>query len=163
MVIQAWVYTKNILIGKNTMSVHLTSYISFNGEASEAMAFYQSVFGGELTSDTFGGFNEKSGGAVPVADEDKDKIMHAQLVGDNGIKLMAADIPQGMEYTPGQQVALTLNGDDEALLTAYWNKLNDGAQVSIPLSKVEWGDMYGMLIDKFGIKWMVDVSQVSEV
>lgn len=135
-------------------TVKLNSYISFKDNAKEAMEFYKSIFGGEVYSDTFASFASDE---MPVADEDKDKIMHAYLKGDNGIELMAADTPTGMQYSEGSRVTLTLNGEDEAILRGYWDKLAEGGTVTMPLDKAPWGDIFGMLTDKFGVSWMVDI------
>ena len=139
------------------MTVKLNSYISFNGNAKEAMEFYQSIFGGEIFSDTFESFASSE---MPVADEDKQKIMHAYLKGDDGIELMGADTPTGMTYDEGARITLTLNGDDEPTLRSYWDKLAEDGTITVPLDKAPWGDIFGMLTDKFGVNWMVDISPV---
>ncbi|MGB4759094.1 MAG: VOC family protein [Candidatus Saccharimonadales bacterium] len=139
------------------MAVKLNSYISFNGNAKEAIEFYKSIFGGEVYSDTFESFQSD---AMPVAEADKDKIMHAYLKGDNGIELMASDTPSSMEFQAGAQIQLTLNGDDEALLRSYWDKLSESGAITVPLDKAPWGDTFGMLTDKFGICWMVDIGPI---
>jgi PhnB protein len=138
------------------MTVKINSYISFNGNAKEAIEFYKSVFGGEVFMDTFDSFADK----MPMDEADKGKIMHAFLKGDNGIELMAADTPAGMQYQSGAQISLTLNGDDETKLREYWDKLVEGGQVTMPLDKAPWGDTFGMLVDKFGINWMIDIGPV---
>ncbi|HJQ08409.1 MAG TPA: VOC family protein [Candidatus Saccharimonadales bacterium] len=138
------------------MAIKLNSYISFNGNAREAVEFYQSVFGGEVYMDTFGSFADK----MPVTDADKNKVMHAYLKGDNGVELMASDTPSGMEFQSGAQISLTVNGDDEATLRDYWNKLAEGGNITMPLDKAPWGDTFGMLTDKFGINWMIDIGPV---
>lgn len=139
------------------MVVKLNSYISFKDNAKDAMAFYQSVFGGTVYSDTFEKFASDE---MPVAEEDMHKIMHAYLKGDNGIELMGADTPTGMDYNEGARITLTLNGDDETLLREYWDKLADGGTITMPLEKAPWGDTFGMLTDKFGVNWMVDIGPV---
>lgn len=139
------------------MTVKLNSYISFNGNAKEAMEFYKSIFGGEIFSDTFESFASSE---MPVADEDKQKIMHAYLKGDNGIELMGADTPTGMTYTEGARITLTLNGDDETILRGYWDRLAEAGTITVPLEKAPWGDIFGMLTDKFGVNWMVDIGPV---
>lgn len=139
------------------MTAKLNSYISFNGNAREAIEFYKSIFGGEVFMDTFGSFADK----MPLNDEaDKDKVMHAYLKGNNGIELMMSDTPTGMEFHKGAQISLTLNGDDETLLRDYWDKLGEGGVVTMPLDKAPWGDTFGMVTDKFGINWMVDIGPV---
>ncbi len=136
------------------MTVKLNSYINFDDNAKEAMEFYKSIFGGEVFMDTFASFASAD---MPVADEDKDKIMHAYLKGDNGIELMAADTPKGMPFNKGARITLTLNGDDETTLRGYWDKLIKDGKITVPLEKAPWGDTFGMLTDKFGVNWMVDI------
>jgi PhnB protein len=139
------------------MAVKLNSYINFNGNAKEAVEFYKSVFGGEVYADTF---REFAGDTMPVAEEDLDKVMHAYLKGDNGIELMASDTPKGVPFSPGGNVSLTLNGDDETVLRNYWDKLAEGGTITVPLEKAPWGDTFGMVTDKFGVNWMVDIGPV---
>lgn len=139
------------------MGIKLTSYINFNGNATEALAFYHGVFGGEVTSDTFKAFNEKSGGNMPMPEQDADKIMHASLVGDH-IELMISDTPSIMPSSPTvSNIVLALSGDDETTLRRYWDKLADGGTVTQPLEAAPWGDTYGSLTDKFGVSWMIDI------
>jgi PhnB protein len=134
------------------MGTHLNPYITFNGDARQAMEFYAQVFGGELKTNTFGDF----GGADAAT---ADKIMHAQLEAEDGLTLMASDPGPGMQYTPGGNMAISLSGDDDAKLHGYWDKLSDGGTVAVPLEKQMWGDVFGMCVDKFGITWMVNIVQ----
>jgi PhnB protein len=136
------------------MATKVTSYLSFNGNAREAAEFYKSVFGGEVYMDTY----DKYADSVPVADADKSKVMHAYLKGSDEVELMLADTPTGVEYQEGSQLSLALSGEDEAQLRQYWDKLSDGGVVRMPLEKAPWGDIFGMLTDKFGVRWMVNVS-----
>ncbi|AKM80494.1 TPA: VOC family protein [Candidatus Saccharibacteria bacterium] len=139
------------------MTVKLNSYISFQDNAREAIEFYKSVFGGEVYMDTFGSMQDSG---MPVDEGDKEKIMHAYLKGENGVEVMAADTPKGIEFQTGSRVSLTLNGDDEPLLRSYWEKLAAGGKVTVPLEKAPWGDTFGMLTDKFGVEWMIDIGPV---
>ena len=145
------------------MTIQLNSYINFNGQAREAMEFYKSVFGGTIEADTFASFNEKSGGAIPVDDANKDKVMHATLTGSNGLVIMASDTPSSMSYESGQQhISLALTGDDETALRGYWDKLAEGGNVTMPFAKAPWGDTFGMRTDRYGVDWMVDVSSAQK-
>jgi PhnB protein len=130
----------------------LNPYISFAGDARQAMEFYQSVFGGELRMTTFGEFGAQD---APEAD----KIMHSQLETDNGFTLMASDTPPGMEHNPGTNITVSLSGDDNDLLRGCWEKLSSGGTVQVPLEKQMWGDEFGSCLDKFGIPWMVNIVQ----
>ncbi len=96
-------------------------------------------------------------GGMPHDPADADKIMHAMLVADNGMTLMASDSPPGMPHTPGNNISISLSGENGDELTKYWNKLSNGAAIGMPLEKAMWGDTFGMLTDKFGIGWMVNV------
>jgi PhnB protein len=133
------------------MTSRLNPYISFNGDAREAMEFYRSVFGGELTVNTFGDFG------TPDANL-KDKIMHAQLIRPDGLCLMGSDTAPGMPYTPGTTMTVSLSGDDASLRDNF-AKLAEGGTVTMPLEKQTWGDEFGQLTDKFGVPWMVNVGQ----
>jgi len=135
------------------MASRLNPYISFRDNAREAMEFYRTVFGGELTTSTFGDMPE-----MPSDPGEGDKIMHSQLEAPNGMTLMAADTPSGMEHSPGNNIAVSLSGDDEAELSGYWAKLCDGGTVTVPLEKAPWGDSFGMCTDRFGIGWMVNIA-----
>jgi PhnB protein len=134
------------------MTTRLNPYISFRDNAREAMDFYHSVFGGELTRSTF---------AELQASEDpaeKDKVMHSMLETDSGLVLMAADTPNGMDYTPGGSISVSLSGEDEAELSGYWKKLSDGGVVQVPLDKAPWGDSFGMCADRYGVTWLVNIT-----
>jgi PhnB protein len=134
------------------MQSQLNPYISFKDNARQAMEFYRSVFGGELTMNTFAEFQASDDPA------EADKIMHAMLVAPNGIIFMAADTPNQMEYHPGANISMSLSGDDESELSAYFEKLAAGGMIGMPLEKAPWGDTFGMCTDQFGINWMVNVS-----
>ncbi|WP_412538314.1 VOC family protein [Longispora sp. K20-0274] len=134
------------------MSTRLNPYISFAGTAREAMEFYQQVFGGTLRLNTFGEFG------APDAPE-ADKIMHGMLEADGGLTLMGADTPPGMPYNPGDNITVSLSGEDAAELRGYWDKLSSGGTVTVPMEKQMWGDEFGACTDKFGIGWLVNISQ----
>ncbi len=134
------------------MSFRLNPYISYAGNAREAMEFYQRVFDGTLTLNTFGEFGPPD---APGAD----KIMHGQLETDGGFTLMGADTPPGTEHEPGNNIAVSLSGDDAEQLRGYWAKLAEGGAVSVPLEPQMWGDEFGMCVDQFGIGWMVNIGQ----
>jgi len=115
------------------------------------MEFYKSVFGGTLSLSTFGEFGQPDS-------PDADKIMHGMLETESGFTLMAAD-GAGEDYKPGNNIAVSLTGDDVDELRGYWEKLSDSGTVSVPLEKQVWGDEFGACVDRFGISWMVNISQ----
>jgi PhnB protein len=83
--------------------------------------------------------------------------MHGQLETEQGFTLMAADTPPGMAYSPGSSISVSLSGDDEQL-RGFWERLGDGGTVTVPLEQQPWGDEFGMLVDRFGISWMVNIA-----
>jgi len=131
------------------MTSKLNPYITFDGNAKEALAFYQSVFGGDLAVNTFAEY-----GGPP---EKADQIMHAALETDAGFTLMAADPAPGQTLSPGNNYSISLSGDDADLLRGYWAALSEDGTVTVPLEKQVWGDEFGMCIDRFGVTWMVNV------
>ena len=133
------------------MASRLNPYISFPGTARQAMEFYQSVLGGDLRVNTFGEYGMQGGEA--------DNVMHAQLESDRGFTLMASDLGPGMEHKPGNNIAISLSGEDSDELRGYWEKLSDGGTITMPLEKQMWGDEFGMVVDKFDIQWMVNIGQ----
>ena len=135
------------------MPTILNPYISFRDNAREAMNFYHSVFGGELTLSTFADFQ---------ASEDPseaEKIMHGMLTTTQGLVIMGADTPDSMEYHPGSAISISVSGDDEVELRGYYEKLTaDGGAVTVPMEKAPWGDVFGMCTDRFGVAWLVNVN-----
>lgn len=138
------------------MSTQLNPYLSFRDNAREAMEFYKSVFGGELTVSTFGEFHASED------ESEQDKVMHASLQTPGGLALMASDTPNSMEHVSQSNISISLSGDDEPELRGYWEKLSDGGQVAMPFEKAPWGDLFGMCTDRFGIAWMVNVAGESQ-
>ncbi|MET9519037.1 VOC family protein [Streptomyces sp. NPDC002994] len=135
------------------MTSRLNPYINFDGNARQAMEFYKGVFGGSLRTNTFSDFGEKEAGDAA------DKIMHSMLETDSGFTLMAADTPPGMEYKPGNNISVSVSGEDAGELRGYWDKLSGDGTVSVPLEKQMWGDVFGMCTDRFGITWMININQ----
>ena len=134
------------------MQSTLNPYISFKDNTREAMEFYKSVFGGTLAVSTFGEYQASQD------PEEANKVMHSTLEAANGITFMASDTPAVMEYKPGATIRMSLSGDNETELSGYWAKLSEGGQVSLPLEKAPWGDTFGMLSDKYGVEWMINIA-----
>jgi PhnB protein len=136
------------------MSSKLNPYITYAGNAREAMEFYQAALGGELEVNTFGEYGD--------AGPDGDKIMHANLETPDGFTLMASDTPPGMESSVGSSITVSLSGDDGDKLQGYWDKLTEGAEIAMPLEQQIWGDVFGQFTDRFGIQWMVNITGTAE-
>jgi len=132
------------------MSAVLNPYLNFRGNARQAMEFYQSVFGGELNVSTFADYQ--------LAEDplENDQVMHSQLETSAGFTLMGSDVPARRDINPNGSISLS--GDDEPLLNDYWNKLAEGANIVEPLEKAPWGDSFGMLVDKYDVFWLVNIT-----
>jgi PhnB protein len=137
------------------MTVRLNPYLSFRDNAREALEFYRSVFGGELTLMTFADLHASEDPA------ESNKIMHGMLETGRGLVLMAADTPNTMEFTPAAGMSVSLSGDEEGELRGDWDGLSAGGTIVMPLERAPWGDHFGMCIDKFGISWMVNIAGTS--
>jgi PhnB protein len=135
-----------------TMPVTLNPYLNFRDNAREALEFYHSVIGGELTLSTFADFQSAHDPS------ENDLIMHGQLDGPNGLTLMGADTPKDMGYREPGGFSISLSGDDEATLRGYWDKLAEGGNIQQPLEVAPWGDAFGMLVDKYGVTWLVNIT-----
>lgn len=136
------------------MAAILNPYLNFRGDARDALEFYRDVLGGELSLMTFGEMGDPYPGWT-------DKIMHGQIDTDSKFTLMASDVPESMGYTVGENTfSVSLSGAkaDETELRGYWDKLAQGGTISQPLVASPWGAQFGMLKDKFGITWLVNIS-----
>ena len=132
------------------MTTHLNPYLSFRDNARDAMEFYRSVFGGELTLSTFGEFHASDDPA------EVDKIMHGQLETPAGLVLMGADTPASMELAAQTNISVSVSGQDLAELQGYWDKLAEGGTVLQPFVQAPWGATFGMLNDRFGVPWLIN-------
>lgn len=139
------------------MATKLNPYLSFKNNAREAMEFYHSIFGGKLDIRTFKDYQ-----ASQDPHED-DLVMHSVLEAENGLVLMASDTPERITYQAGvNDFSLSLSGEDEPELSGYFTRLADGGQITMPLEKALWGDIFGMCTDKFGIAWVVNIAAKPE-
>lgn len=132
-------------------NLNIVPYLFFKGNAKEAMEFYKNVFGGELTVQTMGDAPKEAQmpGAKPT------DVMHAHLTGQ--VNLMASDSSQASDKTA--KIELSLNGSsaDEAQMREIFDKLSEGGNVKMPLTKMFWGDIYGQLTDKYNVDWMMNI------
>lgn len=148
------------------MSVNATTHLNFRGDARAALEFYQSVFGGELVVATYADFG------APKDTPDADKVVFGQVAAENGFRVMAYDVPAtGQSAGPSEPSTrrengmtitqdpffISLRGESVDEITGYWEKLSEGATVVEPLASSQWAPLFGMLMDRFGITWVVDV------
>ena len=148
------------------MSITTTTHLNFRGTARQALDFYRSVFGGEVTAATYGQFGMPEG--VPGFD----KVVFGQLEGV--VRLMAYDIPGQDDPNPAATAGSThrengatitdrtffqsLRADSLDEIQGYWDGLSDGATIIEPLAASAWSAGFGMLTDRFGVTWVLDVA-----
>lgn len=132
---------------------HLNPYLAFGGNCREAMEFYHSCLGGNLSVQTVG--ESPMGAQMPEA---KDLVMHAALV-NNNIFLYASDMIRGESVSHGNMVSLCLDCSSEEEIQSFFSKLSEGGKVTQPLEKAFWGGTFGMLTDKFGFNWMFNYTE----
>ncbi len=136
------------------MAARLNPYLHFSGTAREAMEFYRSVLGGELDVMTFG---DAGGGDDEYPD---DGVMHAFLRTADGLELMASD-GHDPDATGPDRVSLSLSGDDAPALTRWFEALAEGGKVDVPLEQQVWGDTFGQVTDRYGVRWLVNIGTAS--
>ncbi|MFL4910233.1 VOC family protein [Streptomyces sp. MMS24-I2-30] len=135
------------------MSVTTTTHLNFRGQARAALGFYQSVFGGRCVAVTY-----KDAGAVQNENE-ADWVMWGEVAGDNGFHVMAYDVPSQLPWDQGQNpFFVSVRGTDAEEISALWDKLTQGSTVVRALEAAPWAPLYGMLTDRFGVTWVLDVT-----
>src|ERR1700722_5113631 len=128
----------------------LEAYLFFPGNTEEAMTFYQSIFGGDLTV-------TRRGDVDPTAAESEKALVINAALDSDGFTLRASDRADATNDVQ-TRIELTINGNEEADLRKIFDALSDGGTVKAQLEKMFWGDVFGALIDKFGIGWQVNIS-----
>ena len=129
----------------------LNPYLTFEGNAREAMETYKESFGGTLDSNPFGDFGATGGDGPPA-----DGVMHAQLKSGDGFTLMASDGAPGQPVEPNGTISLS--GDEGDSLRRYFEALSEGGNIVMPLERQMWGDEFGQCVDRFGVGWMVNIA-----
>ena len=134
------------------MSVNVVTHLNFRGDARAALEFYQSVFGGELTIITY---QDMEAVQEPAQ---ANQVVWGQVAAANGVWVMAYDVPSARPWSRGEDpFFMSLRGDTAEEITAYWEKLAAGSTIIQPLEPSQWAPLYGMVKDRFGITWVVDV------
>ena len=138
----------------------INPYLNFEGNTQEAFNFYKSVFGGEFAAVMR--FGETPGcDEMPIAESDKDKIMHIALPIGNGNILMATDLLEsmGQKMEAGNNFSISIGADSKEEADKLFGGLAQGGKVEMPLADAFWGDYFGMLQDQFGVRWMVGYNE----
>ncbi|WP_181784374.1 VOC family protein [Pseudonocardia pini] len=134
------------------MTVRLNPYLHFDTSSRSALEFYQSVLGGTLQIMTFGDMG--STGPVPPPEG----VMHGQLETEDGLVLMASDGDPERPTEAGGQVSVSISGDDSERIAGWFTALAEGGVVDVPFEKQMWGDHFGQVTDRFGIRWLLNAA-----
>lgn len=129
---------------------NIVPYLFFPGNCEQAMNYYKECLDGEIT-----GLQRFGDTEMPVDENYKQKIMHAELKAEN-IHIMFSDGAPHKKITEGDNVQLSLNLNSIEEQDLLFKKLSEGGEVTMPLEDTFWGARYGMLKDKFGIRWMLN-------
>ncbi|ELX13787.1 putative glyoxalase/bleomycin resistance protein/dihydroxybiphenyl dioxygenase family protein [Janthinobacterium sp. HH01] len=134
------------------MSIQASTHLNFRGDAREALGFYQAVFGGAVDIVTY-----QDAGNVRTPSDAK-QVMWGQVSADSGFRIMAYDVPADMPWHQGENAFFVVVGSETAEeLTACWDKLREGATITQPLAPSQWAPLFGMLKDRFGVNWVLNV------
>jgi PhnB protein len=137
------------------MSVRLNPYLHFEDTARAALEFYQSVLGGNLEIMTFGDMGSE--GPVPPPEG----VMHGQLTTDDGMVLMASDGDPERRPAEGNGVSVSISGDEPERIAGWFAAFAEGGAVDVPFEKQMWGDSFGQVTDRFGVRWLLNAAQPS--
>ena len=140
---------------EKSMKAKLNLYLTFDGNTEKAFELYRSVLGGEFTS--LQRFGDTPHGEH-MGETDKKKIMHLTLQMPNGTLLMGNDHLEGMgaPYVAGNNFSVSLHPETVEESDRLFKGLSAGGQVLVPLDRVFWGAYFGMFVDRFGVKWIVN-------
>jgi PhnB protein len=135
------------------MTIATTTHLNFRGQARDALSFYQSVFGGQIMLVTH------SQAYPDFAPSEADQIAFGQVESPQGFRVMGFDVPSSRPYAPGESpIFVSVRGTDSDELTGYWTRLAEGAAIIQPLAPAGWSPLYGMLKDRFGVTWVLDIA-----
>jgi len=133
----------------------INPYLNFPGNTEEAFNFYRKIFGGDFV----GGINRFKGvsGTENLSVSDKEKVMHIGLPMGNNNFMMATDALEsmGQKVTFGSNFYISIDAESREEADNLFKGLSEGGKVEMPMADQFWGDYFGSLADKFGVRWMV--------
>jgi PhnB protein len=148
------------------MAITTTTHLNFRGDARRALEFYQSVFGGNLMVVAYGDVG------MPKDQPDADKVVFGQVTGENGFRIAAYDAPSqspaaaasaattrenGLTLT-GERFFVAVSGESAEEISALWDKLSDGAAIVEKFGPSRFAPGFGMLTDRFGVTWILQIT-----
>lgn len=135
--------------------MQVNPYLNFNGDCKEAFSFYEKVLGGRIEGMTT---HEDSPIAGEVPSEWRDKILHVRMIVGDTVLMGSDSPPEYYEKPQGLYVSIQLA--DAAQGKRIFEALSEYGTVKMPFEKTFWAERFGMLVDRFGTPWMINVSAV---
>jgi PhnB protein len=133
--------------------IKLNPYIGRDGDAKEMLVYYHRLLGGDIDVQTYGE------SPMPAPESHKHRILHG-VMESGSMTIMASDAPPNMPMSEiHSNISISLSGPDEARLKKIFDGLADGGKITMPLEKQFWGDHFGMVTDKFGTNWMINIGE----
>ncbi len=140
----------------------VSTYLNFEKNTEEAFEFYKKVFKTEYDGDGIMrmGSVPSQEGQPPLAEEDKNLVMHVSLPILGGHRLMGTDAPESMGFklNKGNNIYINLEPDTKQEADRLFDELSQGGKVEMKMQQMFWGDYWGSLTDQFGIQWMITCS-----
>ncbi|MCF6160985.1 MULTISPECIES: VOC family protein [Furfurilactobacillus] len=128
-------------------------YLSFHGQANDALKFYQSVFGGHLDIQRAGELFSTNDNKTAIL------VVHGVLTIDEDFHITALDvIPGAPDVQPGATVSMGLHFDDAKQATDIYSQLSKNGQRVIDFTPKDWGGLFGIVTDQFGVRWNIDAT-----
>ncbi len=141
----------------------VSTYLNFPRNTEEVFNFYKSVFGGEFGGEGIARLGDipPSDDMPPIADADKNLVMHVELTLPGGHLLMGTDAPESMGFNLnfGNNVYINLEPDTKVETKKLFDKLSSGGKVTMELQDMFWGGYYGSCTDKYGVQWMFNCTE----
>lgn len=138
------------------------TYLNFPNNTEEVFNFYRSIFGGDFGNGGIArmGSAPMPDGAPPLSEDDKHLVMHIELAITGGHVLMGTDAPESMGFSVnfGNNIHISVEPDTREEANLLFNALAEGGTITMPLADMFWGAYFGSCTDRFGVQWMVNVS-----
>lgn len=140
----------------------VNTYLNFQGQTEEAFAFYAKTFGtAVITLSRYSDMPAVGSNELPA--EERNLVMHAELPITAGHVLMATDMlrSMGQQTRTGNNTTLCLDVDSREEADRLYGALSEGGSEGSPMADMPWGAYWGVILDRYGIRWMINYTPAS--
>lgn len=135
------------------MALTVTTHLNFRAQAREALNFYHGIFGGDLMVVTYGEAH------AARSEADTALLLFGQVLAPSGFRVMAYDVPTELSWDRGDRsFFVSIQSGEAEEISGFWRQLAEGASILQDLAPSAWSPLYGMLTDKFGVIWVLNVA-----